>query len=57
MVNDEGGANVEDPASFFANVFGGDRFMDYVCLLPTTFLIRSRDYDTHCTYYRSGRSR
>ena len=31
MVNDEGGPNVEDPASFFANVFGGDRFMDYVC--------------------------
>jgi len=29
-VNSEGGSNVEDPASFFANVFGGERFMDYV---------------------------
>ena len=26
----ESGPNVEDPASFFANVFGGERFMDYV---------------------------
>jgi hypothetical protein len=31
MVSTEGGSNVEDPASFFANVFGGERFMDYVC--------------------------
>ncbi len=30
MVSTEGGSNVEDPASFFANVFGGERFMDYV---------------------------
>jgi hypothetical protein len=34
MVSGEGGSNVEDAASFFANVFGGDRFMDYVCVLP-----------------------
>jgi hypothetical protein len=30
MVSTESGSNVEDPASFFANVFGGERFMDYV---------------------------
>lgn len=30
MVSTEGGSNVEDPASFFANVFGGERFMDYI---------------------------
>jgi hypothetical protein len=32
-VSGEAGSNVEDPASFFANVFGGERFMDYVCVL------------------------
>lgn len=36
MVSTESGSNVEDPASFFANVFGGERFMDYVC--PTSGL-------------------
>jgi hypothetical protein len=30
MVSTDSGSNVEDPASFFANVFGGERFMDYV---------------------------
>jgi hypothetical protein len=30
MVSTESGSNVEDPASFFAHVFGGERFMDYV---------------------------
>ncbi|KAI0306074.1 X-domain of DnaJ-containing-domain-containing protein [Multifurca ochricompacta] len=30
MVSKEGGPNVEDPTSFFANVFGGERFMDYI---------------------------
>ncbi|KAH9000099.1 X-domain of DnaJ-containing-domain-containing protein [Lactarius akahatsu] len=30
MVSKEGGPNVEDAASFFANVFGGERFMDYI---------------------------
>ncbi|KAI0286079.1 X-domain of DnaJ-containing-domain-containing protein [Russula aff. rugulosa BPL654] len=30
MVSTESGSNVEDPASFFANVFGGERFMDYI---------------------------
>jgi hypothetical protein len=34
MVSNEGGSNVEDPASFFANVFGGERFMDYVRTIP-----------------------
>ncbi|KAH9975726.1 X-domain of DnaJ-containing-domain-containing protein [Lactifluus volemus] len=30
MVSAEGGSNIEDPATFFANVFGGERFMDYI---------------------------
>jgi hypothetical protein len=30
MVSKEGGSNIEDPAGFFANVFGGERFIDYV---------------------------
>ncbi|KAI9440341.1 X-domain of DnaJ-containing-domain-containing protein [Lactarius indigo] len=30
MVSKEGGQNVEDAAGFFANVFGGERFMDYI---------------------------
>ena len=30
----EGAVNVEDAAGFFANVFGGERFMDYVRLSP-----------------------
>ncbi|KAI0251799.1 X-domain of DnaJ-containing-domain-containing protein [Lactifluus subvellereus] len=30
LVSDEAGSDVGDPASFFANVFGGDRFMDYI---------------------------
>jgi len=30
MINTEDGSNVEDPATFFANVFGGERFMDYI---------------------------
>jgi hypothetical protein len=38
MVSTEGGPNVEDAAGFFANVFGGERFMDYVsvccCIHP-----------------------
>ena len=34
MVSDEGGVNVEDAAGFFANVFGGERFMDYVRAPP-----------------------
>jgi len=29
-VSTEGGSNVEDHASFFANIFGGEHFMDYV---------------------------
>ena len=30
MVDKEGGVSMEDAAGFFANVFGGDRFNDYV---------------------------
>lgn len=30
MVSKEGGSNIEDPAGFFANVFGGERFIDYI---------------------------
>jgi len=30
MVDKEGGVNMEDAAGFFANVFGGDRFNDYI---------------------------
>ncbi|TFY77813.1 hypothetical protein EWM64_g6197 [Hericium alpestre] len=30
MVDKEGGINVEDAAGFFANVFGGERFNDYI---------------------------
>jgi hypothetical protein len=30
QVDKEGAVNMEDAAGFFANVFGGERFMDYV---------------------------
>ncbi|TCD62336.1 hypothetical protein EIP91_007055 [Steccherinum ochraceum] len=30
MVDKEGGVSMEDAAGFFANVFGGDRFNDYI---------------------------
>ncbi|KAK7685703.1 hypothetical protein QCA50_011047 [Cerrena zonata] len=30
MVDKEGGMNMEDAAGFFANVFGGERFMEYI---------------------------
>ncbi|VDC06109.1 unnamed protein product [Peniophora sp. CBMAI 1063] len=30
MTESEGAVNVEDAAGFFANVFGGERFMDYI---------------------------
>lgn len=30
QVDKEGGINIEDAAGFFANVFGGERFVDYV---------------------------
>jgi hypothetical protein len=35
MVDKEGGMNMEDAAGFFANVFGGERFVDYV--RPSTY--------------------
>lgn len=30
MADKEGGVNIDDAAGFFANVFGGERFVDYV---------------------------
>ncbi|KAJ7091358.1 X-domain of DnaJ-containing-domain-containing protein [Mycena belliarum] len=30
MADKEGGVNMEDAAGFFANVFGGERFVDYI---------------------------
>lgn len=33
MVDKEGGVSMDDAAGFFANVFGGDRFNDYVSML------------------------
>ena len=39
MVSTEGGSDVGDPASFFANVFGGERFMDYVRPYSAPFLV------------------
>jgi hypothetical protein len=30
MVDKEGGMSMDDAAGFFANVFGGERFVDYV---------------------------
>lgn len=35
----EGGVGMEDAAGFFANVFGGERFRDWVCFLYIPFLI------------------
>ena len=39
MIDKEGGMAMEDAAGFFANVFGGERFRDYVRppapILPT----------------------
>ena len=73
MVNTEGGPNVEDPAGFFANVFGGERFMDYVRIyylwlmfLVDTHFVDRRDlvdegYDQRSEYHvvrgREGRAR
>ena len=38
QVDKEGGVAMEDAAGFFANVFGGEQFMDYVSLpsIPQT---------------------
>jgi len=30
MADKEGGMDIDDAAGFFANVFGGERFADYV---------------------------
>ena len=35
MIDKEGGIGMEDAAGFFANVFGGERFKDYVRALHT----------------------
>ena len=37
MVDKEGGIGMEDAAGFFANVFGGERFKDYVSRLLLLF--------------------
>lgn len=42
QVDKEGGVNVEDAAGFFANVFGGERFMDYVRPFPPSFFLYPR---------------
>jgi hypothetical protein len=39
QVDKEGGVGMEDAAGFFANVFGGERFRDWVCVLPVPFRI------------------
>jgi hypothetical protein len=38
MVSTDSGSNVEDLASFFANVFGGECFMDYCMYVPSSGL-------------------
>jgi hypothetical protein len=40
MVDKEGGLSMDDAAGFFANVFGGERFHDYV----------RPNVDTFCSY-------
>ncbi|KAI9510512.1 DnaJ-domain-containing protein [Russula earlei] len=45
MVRDEDGSNVGDPAAFFANIFGGERFMDFVCTSPHLTSLRSGSVD------------
>ncbi len=35
-VDKEGGVAMEDAAGFFANVFGGEQFMDYVGIFHTS---------------------
>jgi hypothetical protein len=68
MVSAEGGSNIEDPATFFANVFGGERFMDYVrgvasvCLPsrvpPSSFQNEDTDFFfLHVQTIRSEKSR
>jgi hypothetical protein len=37
QVDKEGGVGMEDAAGFFANVFGGERFRDWVCVLAILF--------------------
>ena len=38
QVDKEGGVGMEDAAGFFANVFGGERFRDYVSILFSSYL-------------------
>ena len=40
QVDKEGGVGMEDAAGFFANVFGGERFKDYVSFFLPTFSFR-----------------
>jgi hypothetical protein len=44
QVDKEGGVNMEDAAGFFANVFGGERFRDWVSQVP----IPSTNCRFHC---------
>jgi hypothetical protein len=37
QVDKEGGVGMENAAGFFANVFGGERFRDWVCVLAILF--------------------
>lgn len=37
----EGPVTMEDAAGFFANVFGGERFVDYVRLLQSYSIVSS----------------
>jgi hypothetical protein len=36
-VDKEGGVGMEDAAGFFAHVFGGERFRDWVCVFTKLF--------------------
>ena len=44
MVDKEGGVTMEDAAGFFANVFGGERFVDYVSFK----IAELSDHDSQC---------
>lgn len=38
----EGAINIDDAAGFFANVFGGERFMEYVSLIVVPTIRRGK---------------
>lgn len=41
QMDKEGPVTMEDAAGFFANVFGGERFVDYVRLLQSYSIVSS----------------